>query len=115
MGLENETGRVCVDLFDKKDGYPNKRKKALRKMCGKISNSQATVSFTNLSKGKYAAFAFHDEDNNGSIKKNWIGMPKEGVGASNNAKGRMGPPSFEAASFDVNKEKKTISIKLRYL
>ena len=38
------------------------------------------------------------------MNKNWIGMPKEPFGFSNDAKGRMGPPDFEDASFEVKKD-----------
>jgi len=39
----------------------------------------------------------HDENSNGKMDTNFIGMPREGVGASNNAKGHMGPLKFRAA------------------
>lgn len=113
--VRNNTGKVCVDLFNSPDGYPTQRSRAFKQKCSPINNGTATVSFANIPAGMYAGFAFHDEDNNGDIKKNWVGMPKEGVGASNNAKGRFGPPSFSAARFSVDREKTTVSIKLRYL
>jgi uncharacterized protein (DUF2141 family) len=44
--------------------------------------------------------AFHDENDNGKLDTNWIGIPKEGLASSNNAKGRMGPPKWRDASFE---------------
>ena len=35
---------------------------------------------------------------NGELDTNFIGLPKEGFGFSNDAMGRMGPPGFDAAS-----------------
>ena len=106
---------MLVALWDQPKGYPSKQDRALRNGAGRISKGKAVVSFKGLPHGTYAAFAFHDEDGNGRIKTNWIGMPKEGVGASNNARGRMGPPSFKQASFELASDRSAIRIKLCYL
>ena len=49
--------------------------------------------------GQYVLSALHDEDNNGELNTNFIGMPVEGVAASSNAQGKMGPPSYDEARF----------------
>ena len=46
-----------------------------------------TVRFNNLAPGSYVASVQHDEDGNGKLKTNFIGMPKEGIGLSNNPGG----------------------------
>jgi uncharacterized protein (DUF2141 family) len=56
----------------------------------------------------------HDENMNGKLDKNFVGAPKEGYGASNNPKKRMGPPKFDEAKFSLNKPEQTIEIKLMY-
>lgn len=114
-GLRSESGRVGVLLFDQADGYPSEPARALRKGWAPIRAGKAVVVFKALEFGTYAAFAFHDEDGNGVVRTNIIGMPTEGVGASNRAKGRMGPPRFKAASFEVASEQKVVPIVLRYL
>lgn len=47
----------------------------------------------------YATSVFHDENSNGELDTNFMGIPREGVGASNGAKGHLGPPKFDAAAF----------------
>jgi uncharacterized protein (DUF2141 family) len=42
-------------------------------------------------------------------------MPKEGVGTSNNAKGRMGPPKYRDAKFTIPAEGVVQQIKIVYL
>ena len=54
-----------------------------------------------LPPGTYALALIHDENGNGKVDTNWIGMPKEGVGASNNATGTLGPPSWRDAKFEL--------------
>jgi uncharacterized protein (DUF2141 family) len=65
--------------------------------------------------GTYAVYVFHDEDHNKKLKTNFFGMPKEGMGVSNNAKGHFGHPKYDDAKFNFNKPEQTISISLSYL
>ena len=51
----------------------------------------------------YKRQAFHDVNENGKMDTNFIGIPKEPIGISNNAKGFMGPPKFNNAKFLLNK------------
>ena len=45
---------------------------------------------------------------------NWLGMPKEGYGASNDAKSSFGPPKFDEASFSLDTNELQLHIKTRY-
>jgi len=58
---------------------------------------------------------FHDENSNGKLDTNFIGMPKEGVRASNDAKGHMGPPKFEAAAFKYSGGELVLKVTIHYL
>tara|TARA_Y100000766_G_scaffold47381_1_gene37630 strand:- start:138 stop:590 length:453 start_codon:yes stop_codon:yes gene_type:complete len=51
--------------------------------------------------GEYAIAAFLDTNANNKMDKNFIGIPKEQYGFSNNAMGRMSAPSFDQAKFSV--------------
>jgi len=73
--------------------------KALRINHASIANNKCSFTFEGLPHGMYAIACYHDENNNGKIDTNFFGVPKEGTGASNNAKGFMGPPSFSNAKF----------------
>ncbi len=73
------------------------------------------ASFDNLPVGTYAIAIFHDSNNNKKLDKNWVGIPKEGYGFSNNVFGTFGPPSFQEASFKVKANNTTnLKIKLEY-
>ena len=61
--------------------------------------------------GSYAASIQHDEDGDGKLKTNFIGIPKEGVGISNNP---GGIPRWAKSQVAVNGPT-TIAITLRYL
>jgi uncharacterized protein (DUF2141 family) len=72
------------------------------------------VIFEGIPQGTYAVSVFHDENMNGKLDKNFVGAPKEGYGASNNPKKRMGPPKFDEAKFSADQLQHSVEIKLIY-
>ena len=82
----------------------------------KIFLTWLTITFLpiteNLKPGKYAFKYFHDENNDEKINTNLIGIPKEGYGFSNNAKGFFGKPSYKDVVFQLNSAEDQITIKL---
>lgn len=59
------------------------------------------VVFRDLAAGEYAVAAFHDANGDGELNANFVGMPTEGYGFSNDARGFMGPPPFDDAAFSL--------------
>lgn len=108
MNLKSNRGFVLVSLYNNVKDFPKDANKAIGKSKASIENGKAIVTFNNLPAGKYAAAILHDENNNLKMDFNILGMPKEGYGFSNDAKGLFGPPSFERASFNVDGEKKIV-------
>ncbi len=51
--------------------------------------------------GSYAFALYHDKDANLKLNKNWIGLPAEPYGVSNDAPIRLGPPSLKDASIQI--------------
>jgi uncharacterized protein (DUF2141 family) len=64
-----------------------------------IVHGRAECVFTNLAPGPMAFAAVHDEDGDGQLGRDLLGLPSEGYAFSNDAREPLGPPSFEAASF----------------
>ena len=75
-----------------------------------------TVRFVvqDLAPGRYALSAFHDENDNGELDTNLLGVPSEGYGFGNEASAAFGPPSFEAAAVDVNAASSVTALTLAY-
>lgn len=113
-GFENNDGsaRILVFADTEKKGFPAKTDKAMIKKIVPIKNNKAICEIDDIPYGNYAVSAHHDEDGNGKVNKNWVGIPNEGLGASNDAKGNFGPPSFDKAKIEINSPKKTIVINL---
>lgn len=108
-GINMETkGYLRVGIFQK-EGYLDNTKVVDGKIIN-IHSSTMQLEFL-LPEGKYAVVIVQDEDKNGELNKNFIGYPTEPYAFSNNAKGSLGPASFEDASFYL-KESKKITINL---
>lgn len=101
--LSHDKGEVIAYLYNDASAFPTKPKLAIAQQASKIIKNQAHLSFTNLQAGVYAIAVIHDENGNRKLDSNWLGIPKEPVGASNDAKGHFGPPKFEDAKFNLDK------------
>lgn len=109
--LRNSDGKVRVALFDSEDTFPDKA--AIGKVVS-LSDKHATVVFEDIKPGRYAVAVIHDENGNGELDTNAIGIPLEGFGFGNNAMGMFGPPSFKRASIAVEKGTVTQKLRMRY-
>ena len=114
-GLHSGRGQVVCALFASPDDFPKRLDRAFARVHGQITAGRATCEFTGIPAGVYAVSVFHDENLNGRLDTNWLGIPREGVGASNNPKPRMGPPKFAAAKFQYAGSSMDIEIIVHYL
>ena len=78
-----------------------------------VKNEPLTIKFNNVKYGTYSVNIFHDENSNKDIDKNFIGIPKEGYGFSNNPN-FLGPPSFEKTKFIFSQSIIKLSINMCY-
>jgi uncharacterized protein (DUF2141 family) len=114
-GLRNDKGQVVCDLHSSADGFPKNGDKAVAHAKSPISSGHAVCDFPDVKEGTYAVAVFHDENSNGKLDTNFMGIPREGVGASNNAKGHFGPPKFNAAAFRYSSGRLELKITVTYL
>jgi uncharacterized protein (DUF2141 family) len=112
--IRNTDGQIGFCLFKTVSGFPHPEKAFLISFV-KINNSACAYTFTGIDTGTYAVSVFHDENNDKTLNTNFLGIPKEGVGVSNNAKGHFGPPKYDDAKFEFNGTDKTITISISYL
>jgi uncharacterized protein (DUF2141 family) len=94
-GLENSKGQILLEL-------KNDKEEKISGHTQTIENNKCIIYISNLKPGKYSFRYFHDENKNEELDTNWLGIPKEGFGFSNNAKGTFGPPSFKKTIFNLN-------------
>lgn len=93
-GLQNNNGQVLLELS-------NDKGEQISGVTQAVVNKKCVIIVKSLKPGNYSFKYFHDENKNRTLDTNFIGMPTEGFGFSNNAKGRFGPPPREKTMFAV--------------
>lgn len=113
--LKKPVGMLGISLHNSKKGFPGKHEQAYANQAKKITGSAEKVIFDNVPHGSYAISVVHDENSNGKLDKNFIGIPKEGVGVSNNPIIGMGGPKFDPCAFLLNTGELELTIAMIYL
>ncbi len=112
--LSSQKGEVCMRIYAKEQGFPQSTAGAVQSGCTKIVGRSATKEFSGLKSGTYAVALFHDENGDGKLNTNFLGIPREGFGISNNPPVKLGAPKFKKASFSL-KGNATIKIGMKYI
>jgi uncharacterized protein (DUF2141 family) len=102
-GLKSDDGVLKVGLYNSEGTF---LKIPYKSIPSQIKDNVATVVFEGIPKGEYAISSYQDENSNGKLDRNEIGIPSEAVACSNNAKGYMGPPRYQDAKFNIDKDLK---------
>ncbi len=114
LGTNSTAGTVTASLYDHKAKNFLKKGKRIAKEREPASTDPVLICMPAPGPGTYAVAIYHDQNSNRKLDRSWLGMPKEGWGFSNNAKGRLGPPSHRAAAFAAIGDETTIEISMRY-
>ena len=109
-GIASNSGDVYVAIYDKAEKW---MKTSLSGAKVAAKKGSVSASFKELPAGDYAISLYHDENGNGKMDANVMGMPTEPYAFSNDAAGNYGPASFEQAKFKVDGEKKSIVINIK--
>jgi len=113
--LHSNQGSVyCAVYAEPGTGFPVDQSKAKTSVKVAIKDRQALCEFADLAPGVYAVTMLHDENQNGKMDADWMGIPKEGYGATRDAKGIMGPPKFKDAAFTYKGGGLTLQIRSKY-
>ena len=111
-GFPSSDGFAMVALNNSEESYNGGENQAIAKTKIKVVDQKVQVVFANLPYGSYGVSLYHDENANGIMDKNAMGIPKEAYGFSNNAKGFFGKPNFEDVMFQLNSAEVQIVINL---
>jgi uncharacterized protein (DUF2141 family) len=112
-GLRNDKGDVVVEIYpDTPKGFLTSR--------GRLGRTRARaergvkVCIPAPSAGYYALVVYHDEDGDRHFSKNFLGIPTEGFGVSNNPPPALGKPSFSKVRFEVGAGETPVHVLIRY-
>ncbi|MYE01735.1 MAG: DUF2141 domain-containing protein, partial [Alphaproteobacteria bacterium] len=91
-GVRSADGDIRVAVHRRADGVDFPDSAGIVKAAMRPAAEAGDLVFAGLAPGEYAIAAFHDEDRDGDLDTNLLGMPTEGYGFSNEARGAFGPP-----------------------
>lgn len=75
-------------------------------------DGETLVTIKEVPAGTWAVLAYQDDNANGQLDRNLIGIPSENYGFSRDARGRFGPPSFDDAAIAVKDETVSATVRL---
>ncbi len=110
-GMNGESGHVMVQLFDSETAW--KEESSLKNAALDIVEGRATWAVTGLPEGEYGIRSYHDKNSNEKLDTNFLGIPKERYGFSNNAKAGMGPPKWQEVLFSHGSAPMALAIELK--
>lgn len=114
-GLRSSNGQVLLSLFTNQEGFPSGVENVYFKTNFILTNRRAEIFLKGIPYGEYAVSVIHDENSNFELDTYFIGIPKEGVGASRNPETKIGPPKYRDAVFKFFSDFLKIPIRLSYL
>jgi uncharacterized protein (DUF2141 family) len=91
-------GQIMVLLFDAERSW-NAKAGAVREIKRRVGAATAEILVEGLAAGHYGAMVFQDLNLDGRMNFNFVGMPLEPYGFSNNSRGLFGPPAWRRAAF----------------
>jgi len=109
--IRESQGLLMVSVVNSDAAWNNQAKPVAAQKIAAIKG-EMTLDFPDLPPGKYAVQVMHDENGNNKLDANFLGIPSEGYGFSNNPN-VMRRAHFDEAVFEVGAGKTVISIHLR--
>lgn len=107
--IKKAVGDIYVAVFDNKEDYMENR--FVEAVAAVEIKGELEINIE-MPKGKYAISIFHDTNEDGELSTNFLGIPKEPYGFSNNPKAKFGPPSYEQSLFEFKESGQVIEIEL---
>ncbi len=108
--IKSNKGVFIVALFKNEDTF---LKKSFQSKTLSPEEVKKPISFKGIPDGQYAVSVIHDENENGELDTNWVGIPKEPFGFSKKTMGTFGPPSFKETCVQVQGDTQTTTVKMK--
>lgn len=114
-GVEPGVGQVVVSVWDSEENYLNTAFLTKSVRVEILQGGKLRVTFSEALPQQCAINVFYDKNSNGELDTNWMGIPSEPVGITNNVKGRFGPPEYEEGKVTITGDKQVFVIQVEEL
>jgi len=91
-------GEVLIAVYNIEETFLN-RKKSYKEYKKEVKSESMLFVIKDIPQGEYSIAIFHDEDSNGRLKRNFLGIPSEDFGFSNINSMIFSQPSYEETKF----------------
>tara|TARA_R110002050_G_scaffold54521_3_gene123256 strand:- start:397 stop:813 length:417 start_codon:yes stop_codon:yes gene_type:complete len=109
--IETIKGTIEIGIFNTNERFLEEGQ-AYKTTSVKVTADKHTVVFKDLPPGNYAVSMYHDVNADGECNRNFMGIPKEPYGFSNNFRPRFSAPTFKDCEFTLDSNK-TLKIELK--
>ena len=110
-GLRSEKGQVKIAVFNSPEKWLGE--KPVYSSTIDVDSQSVTWKLNDVPYGDYGIAVLHDENKNGKMDKNFLGIPQEPYGFSNNVRVTFGPPTWEKSKFVVKGPTTEVSIEVK--
>ena len=110
-GLRSEKGQVRIAVFNSSEKWLGEQ--PVYSSTINVDSQSVTWKIYDVPYGDYGIAVFHDENKNGKMDKNFVGIPLEPYGFSNNVRVTFGPPTWEKSKFVVKGSTTEVSIEAK--
>lgn len=107
--IKSSKGAINVTIYNSEEDF---LKRAFMQKKKDAKPNALVFEFEDVPKGKYTVSVIHDENENGELDKNFMGIPSEPYGISKEGKSNFGPPSYKKSLFTIDNSDVTLSISL---
>lgn len=112
--IRNTNGELRILVFQSSEGFPDDPGRAVFSATKAPAGSVA-IEIPGLQVGqRYAFSVMHDENGDGKLNTNFLGIPKEGIGLSRAPNLWLGKPKFEDCAEEVTSNTQIILVKMHY-
>jgi len=108
--LKHSRGNIRIGLFKSEEDFHNQE--IFTGGIVTITDKKAQLMVYQIARGDYSVVVFHDENGNGKLDRNKLGVPKEPYNFSNDAKKILRLPKYESTKITLDSERETIRIAL---
>lgn len=99
-GVRNDKGLVRVAICGTEACYRDRTGFAVS-IAPSARAGTVMVELPDLEPGAYTVMLFHDEDGDNEFDQNFLGLPREGFGFSNNRRPFLAPPAYDSVRIDI--------------
>jgi len=110
-GLRSEKGQVKIAVFKSPETWLGDH--PVYNSTIDVESQVVTWKIDDVPYGDYGIAVFHDENKNGKMDKNFLGIPQEAYGFSNNMRVTFGPPNWDKSKFVVKGLRTEVSIEVK--